>query len=127
MKPLEDAFASDIFRRVILPGIVLACGLHPLISRRTAAVQDLYGIGPTTLFVSEIIVLGLGISSAIQWIYYVYEGFRQEWLTALAGKLIRSRLARQIHRRRTIQGDRHFDDLGPHDQERLTKIYEYLK
>jgi hypothetical protein len=126
MKPLEDAFATDVFRRVVLPGIVLSAALHPLISHWIPAIQGQYGVGPTTLIVAEIIVLGLGISSATQWIYYVYEGFRLEWLTKLAGRFNRSRLARKQHRLLDIQGNREFDDLTTREKEEVTKIYEYL-
>jgi hypothetical protein len=90
------------------------------------AVQSLYGIGPTTFIVAEIIVLGLGISSATQWIYYVYEGFRLEWLTAFAGEINRSRLSRQKKRLLKIQGEREFDDLSRREKDEVTKIYEYL-
>src|SRR5262245_19370180 len=85
MKPVEDAFASDIFRQVVLPGVVLSVGLHPLISIWMPAVESLYGVGSMALIAAEIIVLGLAVSSGIQWIYYVYEGFRLEWLTSFAG------------------------------------------
>ena len=80
MKPVEDVFSSDVFRRVVLPGIVLSAGFHPCISSWNPTLSRLYGIGPTTVVVAEIIIFGLGVSSAIQWIYYVYEGFRLEWL-----------------------------------------------
>jgi len=84
MKPIEEAFASDSFRRVILPGIVLAIGIHPLISTWEVVIESIYGIGPTVLLVAEVVLCGLLISSATQWIYYVYEGFRLSSLTALA-------------------------------------------
>src|SRR2546422_6612461 len=123
MKPLEDAFASNIFRQVVLPGIVLSIGLHPLISRLVPTLEQLYGLGSTILIVAEIIVLGLCISSAIHSIYYVYEGFRLEWLTALAGYLNRRRVARQQELALNIQGDRDFDDLTPKEQSQVTRIY----
>jgi hypothetical protein len=126
MKPLEDAFASDIFRRVVLPGIVLSVGLHPLLSQFTLPVEHLYGLSTPTLIVAEVIVLGLGISSAIQPIYYVYEGFRLGWLTTPAWKLNRWRLARRWELALAIQGDRDFDDLDKNEQSRLTKVYEYI-
>jgi hypothetical protein len=127
MKPVEDAFASDVFRQVLLPGIVLSIGVHPLISRVfTPVVRELYGIGPTTLIVGEIIVFGLVISSAIQFIYYIYEGFQFEWLTLPAGVFNRWRLAQQKQRVRDIQGDRDFDDLSESEQLQVTRIYDYL-
>jgi hypothetical protein len=89
-------------------------------------IQNLYGVGPTTLIIAEIILLGLGISSATQWIYYVYEGFRLEWLTALAGRLNRARVSRAQQRTVEIQGDRDFDDLSPSEKAEVTTIYEEL-
>ena len=126
MKPLEDAFASDIFRRVVLPGIVLSVGLHPLLSRFMLPLEQLYGLTTPTLIVAEIIVLGLGISSAIQPIYYVYEGFRLGWLTSLAWKLNKWRLSHQLELARTIQGYRDFDALNKDEQTTVTRAYEYI-
>src|SRR5262245_28871543 len=112
MKPLEDVFASDIFRRVVLPGIVLSAGIHPLISPWIPSLTNLYGIGPTALIVVEIIALGLGLSSAIQWIYYVYEGFRVEWVTSIARQINRTRVERGRQRRQNIQAGRDFNVLS---------------
>jgi hypothetical protein len=85
MKPVEEAFASGTVRRVILPGIVLAAGVHPLISTLAPIIDSLYGVGTSVLFVAEVVFFGLIVSSATQWIYYVYEGFRLQLLTTLAG------------------------------------------
>lgn len=127
MKTVEDAFASATFRRVVLPGIVMAAGVHPLLSRWTPAIERLYGIGPTVFIIAEVIVLGLAVSSTLQWIYYVYEGFRLEWLTALAGRLNRRTLASQQRRWSEVQGDRDFDELSPTEQAEVIKITEYLR
>jgi hypothetical protein len=127
MKIVEDAFSSDIFRQVLLPGIVLSIGIHPVISEiLTPLVHKVYGVGPTTLILGEIIVFGLVISSTIQFIYYVYEGFQLQWLTMPAGALNRWRLRRQKQRVRDIQGDRDFDHLSASEQSKVTKIYDYL-
>jgi len=84
MKPVEDAFASETFRRVILPGIVLAAGVHPLVSTLAPTINSLYGVGASVSLIAEVIFFGLIASSATQWIYYVYEGFRLQSLTTLA-------------------------------------------
>ena len=63
MKPVEDAFGSESFRRVILPGIVLAAGVHPLISILTSPIDSLYGIEASLLLLVEIIFFGLIVSS----------------------------------------------------------------
>jgi len=127
MKPLEDAFASDIFRRVVLPGIVLALGLHPLVLQFLPGIEQLYGVTPTILVVSEIIILGLGISSATKFIYYVYEGFQLEWLTTPAGWLNRWRLDSHQRRYQRLRGSRPFEDLTDQQQAEVTKIFEFLK
>ncbi|PYR78396.1 MAG: hypothetical protein DMF86_06055 [Acidobacteria bacterium] len=126
MKPVEDVFSSNAFRRVVLPGIVLTAGFHPFVSGRIPTLTNLYGIGPTAAIVAEIIVFGLGVSSAIQWIYYVYEGFRLEWITAPAGRIARARVERSNERLNQIYGEREFDALEPSEQASVTKIYEDL-
>ncbi len=126
MKPVEDVFSSDVFRRVVLPGIVLTAGFHPLMYSWLQSVTSLYGIGATALVVAEIVVLGLAASSAIQWIYYVYEGFRLEWLTSLAWRMNRARVQRLQTEWRTIQAERDFDALSPSEQTKVSRIYEYL-
>ncbi|MGA8593980.1 MAG: hypothetical protein WB676_04490 [Bryobacteraceae bacterium] len=126
MKPLEDAFSSEGFRRVVLPGIVLTIGLHPLIRQWLPDIQGLYGIGQAALAVTEVIAFGLAVSSAIQWIYYVYEGFRLPWVTALAGRSNKKLVANLSRLMREIQGDKEFDDLPESQQWRLYKLNERL-
>jgi hypothetical protein len=126
MKPVEDVFSSDIFRRVVLPGIVLSSGFHPFISRSQPTITDLYGVGSTGLIVAEVIIFGLGVSSGIQWIYYVYEGFRLEFVTSLAGRLNRMRVERYQTQSHDIQGERDFDALSRTEQAKVTRIYEFL-
>src|SRR4051812_38129493 len=94
MKPIEDVFSAETFRRVIMPGIILALGIHPLISRTFPFVYSLYGIGPTTLFVVEIIIFGLSLSSALQLVYYLYEGVVFEPLTSFARRRNEARVSR---------------------------------
>jgi hypothetical protein len=126
MKPFEEAFASELFRRVILPGIILSAGVHPMISGYLSALKELYGLGPTSFIVAEVIVLGLVVSSAIQQIYYIYEGFRLGWLTWAAGKLIHRRFSGQKRRLKSIEKSRNYDDLNQVEQQEVSKIYEYL-
>ena len=123
MKPVEDAFASETFRRVILPGIVLASGVHPLIAKWAPRIASQYGVGSTVLLVAEVIFFGLAVSSVIQWIYYIYEGFRLRPLTALAHKLNKRRL-------KTLRTS--FDQLqnvqnpSPSEENRLYRVYGAL-
>src|SRR5262249_52089143 len=126
MKPVEDVFSSDVFRRIVLPGIVLSAGLHPFISPWVPTVTRLYGIGATSIIVAEIVVFGLGLSSALQSIYYVYEGFRFEWVTSLAGRINRTRLEQYQEQLNEIQGGRDFDALNRSEQSELMRKYEFL-
>lgn len=85
MKPVEEALASRSFRRVVLPGIVLTIGFHPLLSgllRRHAAI---YGLTEgVVVIVAEVMFWGLIVSSAVNWVYYIYEGYRLRWITEVA-------------------------------------------
>jgi hypothetical protein len=126
MKPVEDVFSSDIFRRVVLPGIVLSGGLHPFVSPYFPAISQLYGIGSTSLIVAEILVLGLVVSSGVQWIYYVYEGFRLPWLTSFAWKINHARVEAYQRRSQQIRAGRDFEALSPSEQEQVTRLYEFL-
>jgi hypothetical protein len=124
MKPVEDAFASDTFRRVILPGIVLAIGIHPLIANWVHILDRLYGIGATPMLVAEVIFFGLVVSSAINWIYYVYEGFRLAPLTALAHHINRRRVKKLMEVRRELQA---LKDRTPSQQNKFYQAYEGLR
>jgi hypothetical protein len=85
VKPLEEVFGSRTFRRIVLPGIVLTLGLHPVVSTLLGAFGYLYGVKDgAVILVVEVLFWGLLVSSAINPIYYVYEGFRLPWLSARA-------------------------------------------
>jgi hypothetical protein len=124
MKPIEGAFASEALRRVILPGIVLAIGVHPLIGRLVSVpLESLYGVSPTVLFVTEIVFFGLILSSAVQWVYYVYEGFRLRALTGLAGRINRRRVQKLSETQKALMAIR---DRSQADENRLSQVYEAL-
>lgn len=126
MKPVEEAFASATFRRVILPGIVLTVGLHPLLSRWLPRLEAAYGINATVLLVAEVLFLGFVVSSAIQWIYYLYEGFRLPALTALAGRVNARKVGHLQQRRQEIQAGRALEELSPDAYDAVCRIYEDL-
>src|SRR4030095_3616915 len=126
MKPVEEAFAGAGFRRVIMPGIVLTAGIHPIFSDGLEFVAKVYGVNSTVLLIVEVIFFGLVVSSAVQWIYYVYEGFRLPKLTALSGRLNKNRLSKLQVKYRSIYGNRDFDKLSPLEQQKIYKIYEQL-
>ena len=126
MKPIEEALASTGFRRVILPGIVLTIGIHPILSRWIPVIADVYGVLPTVFLITEVIFLGLVVSSGIQWIYYLYEGFRIPQVTLLAKWTNQKKLVRLQEEYRQIQGERNYDDLTDEQKNRIIRLYEYL-
>src|SRR5258708_19041238 len=121
MKPGEEAFASETFRRVVLPGIVLAIGIHPLITTWAPLIDAVYGIGSTVLLVAEIVLFGLMVSGATQWIYYFYEGFRLKPLTALAGSANRRRLRNLIKLSAQLEVK---PSRSEREENQLSEVYE---
>jgi len=126
MKPVEEAFASTGFRRVILPGIVLTVGVHPILSNAMPVIAQAYEISSLVLIVAEILFFGLVVSSALQWIYYVYEGFRLPLLTRVARRTNERRVAKFAARSKALYRGRTFDQLAAAEQDELTQAYEYL-
>lgn len=126
MKPVEEAFSSTTFRRVILPGIILTVGLHPILSKWLLRLETTYGVPAGFLLIVEVIFFGLVVSSAIQWIYYVYEGYRLSALTAVAGHLNVHKVQRLQDRRNEIQAGRSFDELSVNEQSAVSRIYDHL-
>ena len=123
MKPIEDVFSSDTFRRVVLPGIVLAAGIHPLIMKFILVAESLYGISALGMLLSEVVIFGLAVSSAVQWIFYVYEGFRLSWLTTLALRANKRRVERLSD---VVYGPRPAS-LSVSRQNALYESYEHLR
>jgi hypothetical protein len=126
MKPVEEAFASTGFRRVILPGIVLTAGFHPLLSNAMPAIVTAYAVSALVLIVAEVLFFGLVVSSGLQWVYYLYEGFRFPLITRLARRGNELRLARYKTKRQALYSGRTFDQLSVSEQDQVTRLYEYL-
>lgn len=126
MKPIEDALASASFRRVILPGIVLTAGVHPLIAPWISKVAALYGINGNLIFIVEILTFGLALGSATQWIYYIYEGFRWLWLTEVARRLSEKRLNRLTTTLDRLGKRRHERALSAREENTYSKTNERL-
>jgi hypothetical protein len=127
MKALEDAFSSAGFRRVVLPGIVITVGAHPLLKPALPFVHEMYGIEPNTLIIIEVILYGLLLSSSIQWIYYLYEGFRGSWFTKWASSYSEARVSKLCEELRQVQAGKDWEQLSPSNQNRALKIYERLQ
>lgn len=127
MKPLEEALGSRTVRRVVLPGIVLTLGLHPSLGALLSASGRVYGIGESGVILAvEALFWGLLISSAVNPIYYVYEGFRLRWLTSLARRFNEKRLRRHAQALGRVLGTRSYDDLSPAEQDAVSRCYEVL-
>jgi hypothetical protein len=122
MKPVEDVFSADAFRRIIMPGIILALGIHPL-ALGLLPFLGLYGVGAAALMVAEIIIFGLLVSSAIQVIYYVYEGFALEPLTRCTRRMNQARLDR-LNRLATALRSK--QNLTPVERQRRDVAFEKL-
>jgi hypothetical protein len=125
MKPVEEAFASRSFRRVVLPGIVLTIGIHPLISGVLRNTIGLYGVGEgAVLLAGEVVFWGLVVSSAVNWLYYVYEGFRLPWLT----ESVRMRNERLVAETSSTLSAlmATYETWSNLDRDRASKLYETL-
>lgn len=128
MKPIDEAFSSRGFRRVVMPGIVVTLGVHPIIELRLRDVMSNYGLSDSVVvLVAEIMVFGLLLSSATQWVYYVYEGFRLSWITWVAGWWNRRHLRKQIKRAAELKGTKKYEELPPEVQDKLSLIQEDLR
>lgn len=125
MKPVEEAFASRSFRRVVLPGIVLTIGIHPLISAVLHNTIGLYGIGEgAVLLAGEVVLWGLVVSSAVNWVYYVYEGFRLPWLTESMRVRNERLVAATSCALSALMAT--YDTWSSLDRDRASKLYETL-
>jgi hypothetical protein len=75
------------------------------------------------MLIGEVILFGLLVSSSVQWVYYVYEGFRLTKLTALAHKWNCDRLQRlKVSFERLQNIEKRSDD----QRTEFYKVYESL-
>lgn len=127
MKPIEEAFASRGFRRVILPGIVLTVGLHPLLRKLIATAMSEYGITEAAVvLVVEIVFWGLVVSSATDRIYYIYEGFTLSWLTGRNKSRLERKLKSLVERFETLRKASQQRKLTPAESDQFALTYEEL-
>ena len=74
---MKDALGMHRLRRIGVPGVILALGVHPLMAAwLNAYVQRTYGFTTTVIFIAEIFVFGVIASGATTFVYHLYEGFR---------------------------------------------------
>jgi hypothetical protein len=133
MKPASEVLGGARFRRLALPGLVLALGIHPyLMSLLGSWLTRTYAVSGPVLFVIEVALFGMLISSAVTPIYYLYEGFSQKWLTLYAKRLNHRRVESESARWRSLTATR--DDLAeenekdpsPEKERQLRAIEEQL-
>ena len=86
----------------------------------------MYGLNSSILLVVEIIAFGLALSSGLQWIYYLFEGFRVPQLTKLVQKRNEARLADLTRRLNEIQHEKALEELPAASQNQVYKVYERL-
>jgi hypothetical protein len=128
MKPIEEAFSSRGFRRVVLPGIVITIGIHPLFRPALAGVVSSYDLPEgAVILVVEVLFWGLLVSSATDWIYYVYEGFRLPWATEPNRRRTEKHLATQTQKVKALLGGKNYQELSPDQQRHILQIYEDLR
>jgi hypothetical protein len=128
MKPLQEAFGSRTFRRVVLPGIVITLGLHPALSGLLSEFGYVYGIREAAvILVIEIIFWGLLVSSAISPIYYVYEGFLLPALTRRARASNEAKLERLQREWKELSTAGSYSSLDASTQDRVSIVYEQLQ
>src|SRR5205809_2676042 len=91
---VAGSFAPTFFFRVILPGVILATGLQPVVFPLYAAlhVDSLYGLSAAGLFGVVAVASGLILAAADRPIYYLFEGFSLPLLT----EWNRKRLSRRV-------------------------------
>jgi hypothetical protein len=122
-----SAFGVGFFYRVVLPGILTVFLLGPLRPPGLGARFGLSGIGDkTTWLVVAILGIGLFLSSARQFIYYLLEGFY--WLP-WAGwqRAWRDYTIRRAHRRyQELEAKRAVKTLSPREELRQSHIIEFL-
>lgn len=127
MKPIEEAFNSNAFRRVVLPGIVMTIGVHPVLAGVFDRWIKLYGFSESLVVLgAEIIFWGLLLSSTTNWVYYVYEGFQLLWLTAMPRRWNERRLAALNKAYNGFVAERAKRTLSPREEEEASLVYEKL-
>jgi hypothetical protein len=124
-----DALEKTALRKVLVPGVILALATHPHVAHLEAESQAFAGLSDLSIFVTEVVVLGVLISSATKPIYYVYEGFLLPWLTWPARKWNESRCARLKARLGKLYetADGSASGVRPENQHKAELLYEQLR
>jgi hypothetical protein len=109
---IAGAFGPTFFFRVILPGVVLAAELQPILLPLSTRlhIDSVYGLSAAGLFGVVTVAAGLVLAAADRPIYYLFEGFAWRVLTRWNRRRLWQRLdrlaARQIelHEKRVKEG-----------------------
>src|SRR5262245_19679551 len=91
----SEGFGGSQLRRLFLPGLIAAAGLHAYFPARVlAGIGKSLELSQNLVFIVEVIIYGFLLSSGAKPIFYLYEGFLAPWLTSMAGAWNRRKVQR---------------------------------
>lgn len=129
MGNLVDAFASSLFFRILLPGLVLTGGLSPFLE---AAVVEptmvaLLPIGSSELPILYIAFFGLLAYSATILVYHIVHGVRAPILTSLSSRYTEWRVRKQARCLQRLYGEKSFEELPEAVRRQVRHVHHYLR
>lgn len=128
MNDLSKTFGSALFYRILLPGLVFAIGIHPLIasSEIRQHIEALYPGGPGALFLAEVVTSGLiAYVSAIP-VHHVAQGLVFSPLTRLARSFNTWRFHRKYDEFAALYGNDTYDKVEDRTAQELQQLFIYL-
>lgn len=78
------------------------------------------------VFVAEIGLFGLILSSSVRWVYYIYEGHVWSWLTFLPAQRTRRSLLAAEQAQEQLYGERTLNDLTAGERRKARALNDYL-
>jgi hypothetical protein len=128
MNELSQAFGSALFFRILLPGLVLAAGIHPILRGFPSFGKNAasYPGGDGTVFVAELAILGMMAYASTIPAYHITQGLLFPWTTKLNRWFMRWRFDKRYNRLRNLYGDREYSELPEEDQAQIEDLFSYL-
>lgn len=128
MNDLSQAFASALFFRILLPGLVIVIGVHPLISNlpNARSLDGIYPGGDGALFLAEVMAFGLIAYAGSTPIYHVAQGLILPWLTGLARRFNTWRFDRTYEAFVETYGEKRYSELDPKSAQKAQRLFVYL-
>ena len=129
MDKLSDAFASALFFRIVLPGLVFAIGVHPFLRALlyTQSVSSVYPADGTALFIVEVVCFGLIAYAATSSVYYIATGATFPWLTKLSKLTNETRFNGALARYKALYANNQYKDMSEVQKEKVKKLSRYLR